>query len=31
MESSLYHYKAKVVSVYDCDTCTVDMDLGLHT
>lgn len=31
MEQSLYHYKAKIVSVYDGDTCTVDIDLGLHT
>ncbi len=30
MEKALYHYKAKVVSVYDGDTCTVDIDLGLH-
>ncbi|MFQ6677266.1 MAG: thermonuclease family protein [Fidelibacterota bacterium] len=26
----LYHYHAKVVSVYDGDTCTVDIDLGLN-
>lgn len=31
MEKTLYHYNAKVVSVYDGDTCTVDIDLGLHT
>lgn len=31
MHESLYHYRAKVVSVYDGDTCTVDIDLGLHT
>ncbi len=31
MENILYHYKAKVVEVYDGDTCTVDIDLGLHT
>ncbi len=30
MEKVLYHYKAKVLSVYDGDTCTVDIDLGLH-
>ncbi len=30
MEHSLYHYKAVVISVYDGDTCTVDIDLGLH-
>jgi micrococcal nuclease len=30
MEKVLYHYKAKVVSIYDGDTCTVDIDLGLH-
>jgi len=26
--SQLYHYRAKVVSVYDGDTCRVDLDLG---
>lgn len=31
MEKALYHYKAIVKSVYDGDTCTVDIDLGLHT
>jgi hypothetical protein len=31
MKFSLYHYKAKVTSVYDGDTCTVDIDLGIHT
>lgn len=31
MKNILYHYKAKVVEVYDGDTCTVDIDLGLHT
>lgn len=31
MEFSLYHYLAKVVSVYDGDTFTADIDLGLHT
>ncbi|HEX7357969.1 MAG TPA: thermonuclease family protein [Ignavibacteriaceae bacterium] len=31
MEKVLYHYKAKIVDVYDGDTCTVDIDLGLHT
>jgi micrococcal nuclease len=31
MEHTLYHYKAIVTSVYDGDTCTVDIDLGLHT
>jgi micrococcal nuclease len=30
MHENLYHYRAKVVSVYDGDTCTVDIDLGLH-
>jgi micrococcal nuclease len=29
MEHTLYHYKAIVTSVYDGDTCTVDIDLGL--
>lgn len=28
---NLYHYKATVVSVYDGDTITVDVDLGFHT
>lgn len=31
MEQNLYHYKAVVKSVYDGDTCTVDIDLGLNT
>lgn len=31
MERQLYHYKAIVVDVYDGDTCTVDVDLGLST
>lgn len=31
MDKQLYHYKAKVVGVYDGDTCTVDIDLGLHS
>jgi len=31
MELKLYVYKAHVVSVYDGDTCTVDIDLGLCT
>lgn len=31
MEQQLYHYKAYVVEVYDGDTCTVDIDLGLST
>ncbi len=31
MEQKLYHYKAVIKSVYDGDTCTVDIDLGLHT
>ena len=30
MKHQLYHYKAVVTSVYDGDTCTVDIDLGLH-
>lgn len=29
MEDKLYFYRARVVSVYDGDTCTVDIDLGL--
>ena len=31
MEIGLYHYMAKIRSVYDADTCTVDIDLGLGT
>ncbi len=31
MKDILYHYKAVVTAVYDGDTCTVDIDLGLHT
>jgi micrococcal nuclease len=31
MDLQLYVYKARVVSVYDGDTCTVNIDLGLHT
>jgi len=30
MEEHLYHYRANVTGVYDGDTCTVDIDLGLH-
>ncbi|MFQ5630098.1 MAG: thermonuclease family protein [bacterium] len=29
MDEKLYFYKAKVLSVYDGDTCRVDIDLGL--
>lgn len=31
MEKKLYFYRAKVVSVYDGDTCRVDIDLGFNT
>lgn len=31
MKDSLYYYRAVVVYVYDGDTCTVDIDLGLKT
>ncbi|MGH7600836.1 MAG: thermonuclease family protein [bacterium] len=31
MHEHLYNYKANVVSVYDGDTCTVDIDLGMRT
>ncbi|MDI6802678.1 MAG: thermonuclease family protein [Bacteroidota bacterium] len=27
----LYHYNAVVTGVYDGDTCTVDIDLGMNT
>ncbi len=30
MENKLYFYKAHVIKVYDGDTCTMDIDLGLH-
>lgn len=30
METKLYHYRAKVVSVYDGDTVRADIDLGLR-
>jgi micrococcal nuclease len=31
MQQNLYNYKAIVQSVYDGDTCNVDIDLGLNT
>jgi micrococcal nuclease len=31
LKASLYHYRAKVTDVYDGDTCTVEIDLGLST
>jgi micrococcal nuclease len=31
MEYSLYHYRAKVISIYDGDTIRLDIDLGLKT
>lgn len=31
MREHLYHYRATVLSVYDGDTCTLDIDLGLHS
>jgi len=31
MDKYLYHYKAIVTKVYDGDTITVDIDLGLHS
>ncbi len=31
MEHTLYHYKAHIIRVYDGDTCTADVDLGMHT
>ena len=31
MKEQLYNYRALVTSVYDGDTCTVDIDLGLRT
>jgi micrococcal nuclease len=29
--TNLYHYRAVVTAVYDGDTCTVDVDLGMKT
>ncbi|NOZ52733.1 MAG: nuclease [Gammaproteobacteria bacterium] len=31
MKSKLYHYRSIVRFVYDGDTCTLDIDLGLGT
>ena len=31
MKHNLYHYRAQVTEVYDGDTCTIDIDLGLFT
>lgn len=31
MGEHLYHYRAEVQSVYDGDTCTMNIDLGLGT
>lgn len=31
MKENLYHYRAVVTDVYDGDTCTVNIDLGLST
>ncbi len=31
LDKNLYFYKAKVVDVYDGDTCRVDIDLGFNT
>ena len=31
VKACLYHYRARVTAVYDGDTCTVDIDLGLST
>ncbi len=31
LQATLYHYRARVTAVYDGDTCTVDIDLGLAT
>lgn len=30
METHLYHYRARVVSVYDGDTLRADIDLGMY-
>ena len=31
MDDQLFHYGAHITDVYDGDTCTADIDLGLHT
>ncbi|HBX69881.1 MAG TPA: nuclease [Chloroflexi bacterium] len=31
MKENLYFYRAIITDVYDGDTCTVDIDLGLNT
>ncbi len=31
MDDKKYYYQANVTAVYDGDTCTVDIDLGLKT
>lgn len=31
MLDKLYYYRAKISAVYDGDTCTADLDLGLST
>jgi len=31
MDEHLYYYRAEVQSVYDGDTCTLNIDLGLGT
>jgi micrococcal nuclease len=31
MENKLYFYRAEVVSVYDGDTCRVNIDMGFNT
>jgi len=31
INNRLYHYRARVTDVYDGDTCTVEIDLGLAT
>jgi len=29
MKEKLYYYRARIIRVYDGDTCTADIDLGL--
>ncbi|HNB53250.1 MAG TPA: thermonuclease family protein [Anaerolineales bacterium] len=31
MNENLYHYRALITDVYDGDTCTANIDLGLNT
>ncbi|NUM47619.1 MAG: thermonuclease family protein [Anaerolineales bacterium] len=30
MNENLYHYRAQITDIYDGDTCTADIDLGMN-